>query len=96
MQADWGPRVEVLTVLLTVVLVSLGGLVGSSAGNQLVRERCLVVLVNAVLVVVVVGAALVRIVCSKRKCQQRDHQRGSHREPHTAEPTHFDRCFVIR
>jgi hypothetical protein len=50
-----------------VLLIGLGSLVGSGTGNQLVGERGLVVRGDTLGVVLLVRAALVRIVCSRER-----------------------------
>lgn len=51
-----------LTILLAVVLVGLGGFVGSGTGNQLVGERGVVLGLDTTVLVVAVGCSLVRVV----------------------------------
>jgi hypothetical protein len=52
-----------LTVAVAVLLVGLGGLVGGSAGDELVGEGGLVLAANAALVVLLVRVGLGRVVC---------------------------------
>lgn len=65
MPLSCGWSVQLLTVSRTVVLIGLGSLVGSGTGNELMGEGGLVVWRDAAGVVLLVRAALVRIVCSK-------------------------------
>lgn len=55
-------RGALLTILLAVVLVGLGGFVGSGTGNQLVGERGVVLGLDTTVLVVAVGCSLVRVV----------------------------------
>lgn len=54
-----------LTVLLAVLLVGLGGFVGSGTGNQLMGEGSLVLGLDTAVLVVVVGGSLVGVVCGR-------------------------------
>lgn len=54
-----------LTIALTVLLVSLGGLVGGGTGDQLVSPVGFVLLVHAAGLVVVVGLGRKGVLCSR-------------------------------